>query len=290
MGRKGDTTLNVVLRKGIPLLEYPVPDYPLVAYAFSTTRHGGCGTGTYASMNCTPYVGDDHSVVERNQHLLKDALPYKPEMMVLPWQTHGVQIRVVDSAYVNATSNERYSMLQGIDALLTDCLGVCLCISTADCVPILLLDVRHHAIAAVHAGWRGTVSGILPAVLRQMQVSYGTSGEDVFAYIGPCISQAAFEVGEEVVEAFRKANFPVGQISVQNNISGKSHIDLVEANRQLLLHFGVPLQHIYACGICSYTCSKDFFSARRLGKWSGRMLTGIMLLGCLDKHEKSDLF
>ena len=165
-------------------------------------------------------------------------------------------------------------MLQGIDALVADRPGICLCISTADCIPILLYDRKHQAIAAVHAGWRGTVNFIVGHALERMRILYGTDGADISAVIGPGISLAAFEVGDEVYEAFRLAGFPMDRIARKQE---KWHIDLPEANRLQLLDFGVPSAAIETAGICTYTHCDDFFSARRLGIRSGRMLTGIML-------------
>lgn len=92
--------------------------------------------------------------------------------------------------------------LEGIDALVTDIPGCCICISTADCIPILLYDKQHQAIAAVHAGWRGTVNFIVGHTLERMRAVYGTVGEEVVACIGPGISLESFEVGDEVYEGF----------------------------------------------------------------------------------------
>ena len=115
---------------------------------------------------------------------------------------------------------------------------------------------------------------IVGHVLERMRILYGTDGADVSAFIGPGISLRAFEVGDEVYETFRLAGFPMERIARRES---KWHIDLSEANRLQLLDFGVPSAAIEACGICTYIHCDDFFSARRLGIRSGRMLTGIML-------------
>ena len=169
--------------------------------------------------------------------------------------------------------------LQGVDALITRTPGCCICISTADCIPILLYDKEHHAIAAVHAGWRGTVRHILAHTLRRMQATCGTEGKDIIACIGPGISFASFEVGDEVHEAFRAEGFPMEQISAWKPETHKYHIDLWKANHLQLSDFGVPSRQIETAGICTYRQHEDFFSARRLGIKSGRILSGIMLNG-----------
>ena len=172
---------------------------------------------------------------------------------------------------------ERQARLQGIDALITRKADICLCISTADCIPILLYDKQHHAVAAVHAGWRGTVNRIVLHTLERMRALYGTDGRNVTAVIGPGISLPAFEVGEEVYEAFREQGFPMEYISEWNPATHKHHIDLWAANRMQLQDFGVPSEQVETAGICTFTQHEDFFSARRLGIRSGRILSGIMI-------------
>lgn len=250
---------------------------PAGVTAFSTTRHGGVSTGTYASLNCTPYTGDTAGNVQHNQQLLAQALSQGPREFVIPWQTHGTESLVIDTRYLQASPHERHELLQGIDALITREPGICLCISTADCIPVLLYDKRHRAVAAIHAGWRGTVNRIALHTLRRMEALYGTQGEDVWAVIGPGISLAAFEVGEEVYEAFQTAGFPMPYISEWHNDTHKHHIDLWAANQLQLLDLGLPDTQIETAGICTYTQYEDFFSARRLGIRSGRMLSGIMI-------------
>lgn len=250
--------------------------YPDIS-CFVTTRHGGCSVGNYASFNCTPYTGDDTECVRKNQEALRAALPVYPQELIIPFQTHSTDSLVIDETYQHATCSERRSMQQGIDALITDMPGYCICISTADCIPILLYDKQHRVVAAVHAGWRGTVNRILAKTLLRMQAAYGTEGKDIIACIGPGISLASFEVGDEVYEAFRTESFPMEYISVWKPETHKHHIDLWAANRLQLSDFGVPPRQIENAGICTYEQHEDFFSARRLGIKSGRILSGIMI-------------
>lgn len=244
---------------------------------FVTTRHGGCSQGNYASLNCTPYTGDEAEAVRRNQEIVCSSLPQRPQELVIPFQTHGTKALVIDGTYLHATAEERHSMLQGIDALITREPGCCICISTADCIPILLYDRKNAVIAAVHAGWRGTVNYILGHTLDKMRARYGTEGKEVIACIGPGISLSAFEVGDEVYEAFRKNGFQMDYISEWKPATHKYHIDLWAANRLQLLDFGVPSAQVETANICTFTQYEEFFSARRMGIKSGRILSGIML-------------
>lgn len=250
---------------------------------FVTTRHGGCGEGTYDSFNCSPYCGDDQEVVRRNQQLLIGGLSHSLVELVIPHQTHGTSCVVIDDFYIIECEEEaRRSLLESVDAVITNRPGYCLCISTADCVPVLLYDKEHQVVAAIHAGWRGTMNRIVQSTLERMKEVFGTEGDQVVACIGPSISLQSFEVGDEVYAAFKEAGFDMPSISMRKAETGKYHLDLWEANRMELLEFGMPASQIEVAGICTYTHHDEFFSARRLGIHSGRILSGIMLNGCTD--------
>ena len=259
------------------LLIYDLPAIHGGALAFSTTRSGGCSSGRYASLNCTAYTGDDPRCVARNQQLLLQMLPQPPQELVIPFQTHGITCLDINDAYLTATIEEKQTLLQGVDALTTCHRGVCLCISTADCIPVLIYDTEHHAAAAIHAGWRGTQQHLGGHTLQQMQQRYGTQGRRCMACIGPGISLDAFETGDEVVEAFAAAGFPIAQLTYRHPTTQKYHLDLPAANVLELRSFGIPDTHIELSGICTYSQHERFFSARRLGIRSGRILSGIMV-------------
>jgi YfiH family protein len=244
---------------------------------FVTTRRGGDSEGAYRSFNCSHYCGDTLEHVLHNRKRLVEGLPCRPLELVVPAQVHGTEVLQIRKEHWLLPPEEKSARLQGVDALITDAAGYCLCISTADCVPIILYDKTHRAIAAVHAGWRGTVAFILRHTLEAMNAAFGTIGSDLLACIGPSISLAAFEVGEEVYDAFRLAGFNMARISCFNAASGKHHLDLWEANRLQLLEYGVPASQIEVAGICTYTHHEEFFSARRLGIHSGRILSGILI-------------
>ena len=245
--------------------------------AFSTTRNGGVSKGDYASMNCAPYTGDDLEAVQRNQQLLCTALHIEKEQLIIPYQTHSVNALVIDKEFLQQNAEKRNEQLQNIDALITQEKGVCLCVSTADCTPILLYDKKQQVIAAIHAGWRGSVNYIVRKTLEQMNRLYNTQGEDIFAAIGPCIGFDAFEVGDEVYDAFKQNDFPMEYISGWKPETHKWHIDLQMANSVQLIDFGVPTEQIDICDICTFTHYEKFFSARRLGIKSGRILSGIFM-------------
>ena len=181
---------------------------------------------------------------------------------------------------------------------MTDQKGVCIGVSTADCIPVLLYDEEHHAVAAIHAGWRGTLARIVHKTIQEMAFTYLTDPKKLKAVIGPGISLDHFEVGDEVYEAFEQAAFPMEEIAEQRPNAAfsvdpaererlaaegnivqplKWHLNLPLCNRQILLHCGVAEENIQDCGICTFAHSDEFFSARKLGIESGRIYTGILL-------------
>ena len=204
-----------------------------------------------------------------------------PFYVVQPHQVHGCVIREVTDP--NTTRDE----LEGVDALVTDVPGVAISVRTADCIPVLLYDPVHGAIAAVHDGWRGTVQRLSQKVIAFMHERYGTEAAHLKAVIGPGIGPDSFQVGQEVADEFAAAGFPMEQIlkdcgpkapTADDPMAGGLHIDLWQANRWLLEQSGVPAANIQVSGICTYRNNDRFFSARREGTKCGRIINCIKLL------------
>ena len=244
--------------------------------AFSTTRHGGVSEGNYASFNINHYCGDEAAAIAENRRLLCEQLHITADRLVYPHQTHQTEVRCIDEAFLGLSEAERQPLLEGVDAVMTNVLGVCVGVSTADCIPVLLYDEVHHAVAAIHAGWRGTVGRIVRKAFAAMQETYATVPSQLRAVIGPGISLKNFEVGDEVYQAFSEAEFDMESIAQR---SAKWHIDLPLCNALQLEQTGVSRENIQQSAICTYDHCSDFFSARRLGINSGRILTAIMLNG-----------
>ncbi len=254
--------------------------------AFSTTRKGGVSTGKYGEFNINEYCGDEMECIVRNRELLAAELGIAPDHILLPHQVHGVEVGRITEGSFALSDQERKLLLEGVDAVMTDLEGVCVGVSTADCIPVLLYDEAHHAAAAVHAGWRGTVMRIVQKTIEKMQVAYHTQPHELKAIIGPGISREAFEVGNEVYDAFLQAGFdmePIAELRpamsapADGQMQMKWHIDLPLCNMLQLQQMGVPDDNILQTGICTYSHCDDYFSARRLGIQSGRIYTGILL-------------
>ncbi len=243
--------------------------------AFSTTRHGGYSTGNYGEFNINLYCGDNADAIEQNRSALCAMLGVEDNNLVFPHQTHGVRGVIVDSDFLSLPSEQRKAALDGCDYIVTQEEGVCIGISTADCVPVLLYNEKENVAIAVHAGWRGTLQRIVFTAMREVSGRLGCEPKDFRAVIGPSISQESFEVGDEVYEAFESENFDMPEIA--KRIRGKWHIDLWKANAMQLTAAGVCDENIRVCGICTYINHADFFSARRLGINSGRIFSGICM-------------
>jgi hypothetical protein len=188
-----------------------------------------------------------------------------------PWLVHGFGTRLVDipsqfgrlatvrqihSSTCIAAEGRNGILAQG-DALVENTPGSVVAIKTADCIPILLVDERRRAVAAVHAGWRGTASRIAAAAIGLMHERYGTNPRDLHAAIGPGIGKSCYEVGPEVMEQFG------GQ--------GRGHLDLTAQNAQQLKESGVTPERIYASNLCTMCGIEEFHSFRRDRDAAGRM-------------------
>jgi hypothetical protein len=194
------------------------------------------------------------------------------ELDAFPWLIHGfgtiatdipgwfenlATVKQIHSATCVAAEG-RSGILAQADALVEDRPGAVIAIKTADCIPILLVDERHRAVAAVHAGWRGTVAHIAGAAIDLMHARFGTESGDLHAAIGPGIGQCCYEVGPEVAAHF----LPGAAV--------KSHISLTDANRTQLLEAGVTPGRIYASNLCTMCLAEEFHSFRRDAERAGR--------------------
>ena len=201
-------------------------------------------------------------------------LPYP---VIQGHQVHGSRIAIIDRPGLTRED------LEGYDAFVTDLPGVAIGVRTADCVPILLYDPVHRVIAAVHSGWKGTVLKISQSTISLLGERFGTRPADLRAVIGPAIGPRSFQVGEEVVEKFRAADFPMSAIwsfegpGDGTPMSGGHHIDLFQSNRWLLETIGLPAKNIYVLAIDTYRDS-SFFSARREGVQCGRNINAIRMI------------
>lgn len=234
--------------------------------------------------NITAYTTD--RTIGRDGEKIKHELKADGARFFYPHQVHTDRIYRIDEAFLALDTQKQKELLEGIDAVLTDIPQVVLGISTADCIPVVVYDAEHHAAAAIHAGWKGTVLRIVEKAIDEMILIYDTKPEQCTAAIGPGISQDSFEVGTEVLDQFIDAGFHMDAVTqwmpntrVGEQTAMKPHIDLKEVNRLQLTKKGIKEQNITVSPIDTFT-DEQFFSARREQKGTikcGRILTGFIL-------------
>jgi len=232
-----------------------------------STRLGGVSEGPFASMNLARAVGDEPAAVDENYRRFRSILSIDEPALFETSQVHGdVVLRVDAKADVVSTRGAP------ADALVCRDAGIAVAVRVADCVPILLADPRTGAVAAVHAGWRGTVVRILDRALDELE-SGGARAGHIVAAIGPHIGPERFEVGDEVALEIAKA---AGSDAVIVRGYDKPHIDLERVIRLQLEARGIDPTRIERVPGCTYTDTERFHSFRRDGKRSGRHLAAIV--------------
>jgi len=228
-------------------------------------RLGGVSQGPYSSLNVGGAVGDDLSAVAENLRRIYAALGWDSERVVSGHQVHGDRVHRVSNDDAGKT-------IAATDALISDLPGILLMGRYADCVPILLFDPLRAAVGLAHAGWRGTVQGIVAKTVRAMASSYGSQPADLRAVIGPSIGPCCFEVGESVRDEFRQA-FSDAQGEIVD--ADGRYVNLWRANAIQLERCGV--RAIDVAGLCT-SCHVDrFYSHRREKGRTGRFAVAIGL-------------
>ncbi|MES1210372.1 MAG: peptidoglycan editing factor PgeF [Pseudomonadota bacterium] len=240
-----------------------------------TTRAGGVSAPPYDALNLGGKWGDEPAHVLENRRRLAEAVGGHP---FVARQVHGTVIR-----RVRAGDDPAAVARHEADGLCTDVPGLVVGVFVADCVPVLLADPRTGACAAVHAGWRGTVAGILPEAVRTLASEFGSRPADLRVALGPAIGPCCFEVGLEVAEAVVSA-IPDARASgivlpSPRGRADKAHVDLHAANRLLLERAGVDPGAVDAVAACTHHDRERFFSFRRDGAATGQQMGVIRLAG-----------
>jgi len=238
-------------------------NYKNIAH-FVTTKEG------WISGNKPRFTGDSESIYAGFRKELAVSCELDADQFVFPRQTHSDRVVVV-------TSENFTNTIDDTDALITNESGIFICVQTADCVPILLFDPVKKVVAAIHAGWKGTISKIAMKTIQQMTEKFGCNPADIVAGIGPSIHIHAYEVGPEVLEMVQ-SNFSNSLALLKPSLTeGKAFFDLWEANKTVLIESGLTEENIEVMGLCSFEHANLFYSARRDGIDTGRMVSGIRL-------------
>lgn len=241
-------------------------EVPVVHAVF--TRRGGESAPPFASLNLSTAVGDDPATVRRNQGRVAQVMGL-PLVSARP--VHGARVIEIrpDGTTSPAALRERVRHDEA-DAMMTDAPGFALFWAYADCVPILLFDPRHRAIALVHAGWRGSAGAVTARTVTAMGERYGTRPADLLASIAPSIHKCCYEVSDEVVARFRAdplawetVRFEERDDDQDGGTGPRRYLDLWETNHRQLLASGLDPAHIELAGICT-GCRTDLFFSHRV--------------------------
>jgi len=216
-------------------------------------------------LNLSVSTNDDREVVLNNRHLFYDSLGLNDTMVARGRQVHGNTVHIETQGGSHGDG----------DGFVTNTPGVAVSVMVADCAAILLADRSAGVVGALHAGWRGTVGGIIKRGIESM-VSLGANPADIEAYIGPCISQACFELGEEVAAQFHD--------QYVDRSKSKPHADIRQWLKDQLLNEGLNKSHVEVDTSCTFTNDDRYYSYRRQGDASGRMMALIWMANIAKKH------
>ena len=224
-----------------------------------TTRNGGVSPAPFESLNCGFTTADTHDNILENTAIVYRHAGITAEHAARMGQVHGSEVKVVHSGGVyNHT-----------DGLTTDKPGVILCVQVADCIPLLLHDPVHNAVGAIHCGWRPIAAGIAEKALEIMNEHYGTDPETVTASMGPAAGQCCYEVGDDVAGELHPGSLI--------NRNGAIFADLKAELSRRLISVGLKENNLEISDDCTICTESLYYSYRRDGKNSGRMLGFIMV-------------
>ncbi|MEX0959442.1 MAG: peptidoglycan editing factor PgeF [Burkholderiales bacterium] len=241
-----------------PVSDWIRPDWPAPArvQALITTRAGGHSSGAYQSLNLGDHVNDSAEAVAANRARLRALLPAEPAWLN---QVHGTRVMEADTWTAPVEADASFARSPGT---------VC-AVLVADCLPVLLADRKGSVVAAAHAGWRGLAAGVIENTIEAM----ARPPEQLIAFLGPAIGPDAFEVGEDVYQAFVARDAQAAR-AFRPHVHGKWMADLFQLARQRLAATGVGAVH--GGDLCTCSDPRRFFSHRR-DKVTGRMAALVWL-------------
>lgn len=270
--------MNLVVKCGIPFLEFEqFKGIEGVFHAF-TTRKGGVSQGPFASLNLALNTDDNLRNVLRNRETVLAAFGWQADSLTTPIQIHGNTVLRVTGKHKDKGAVDPDSDLRGVDGLITNEKGILLMIKVADCFPLYLCDPVTHSLGLIHAGWRGTAAGIVARAITNMTDSFGSKPKEILAGIGPGINGCCFHVEEDVVDAFGPRAF-MNEFIRKVDETGKWSLDLKRLILSQLQECGLTENHVEMANECT-SCNREFFfSYRRDNGRTGRM---VALIGLWD--------
>ena len=241
-----------------------------------TYRPGGVSQEPYESLNLAFHVGDKPQHVRENRAIVAEYLGVEPERISCGNQVHGLKTVEITEGLIGAGAFGEDTAIADCDAVFTKLPNVPLFLFTADCVAVGIYDAKHHAIATVHAGWRGAIGHLPVLTIEAMKEAYGTEFKDCYVYLGPSIGPESFEVDVELGKRFEIAWRGMTDRSVADIVNypgcklDKAYINLWNFIAEGLMVNGVPKENIAISGTDTVT-DRDCYSYRRESGKTGRM-------------------
>lgn len=240
-----------------------------------STRNGGFSSSPYATLNFGYHVGDDSNVVTHNRRHFGEIIGIPPERWVGSEQVHGVQVASVSNSDMGKGALDYSSALKGIDGLLTTDKDILLTACYADCTPLYFWSVSRPAVGIAHAGWKGTVGEIASIMTRRFKQDFDIPPEELSVAIGPSIGPCCYEVDDRVADRVKA----ISGISMEHVLilkeNGHYMLNLQLLNKLILLKSGVSEQNIFTTSLCTSCHTDTFFSHRKEGGLTGRMMSYI---------------
>jgi YfiH family protein len=266
-----------------PIRILPVPGWDQIPglVAGFCGRTGGVSRGPFAALNLSARVSDDAAAVHSNWQRVAATVGGAMRFVTMR-QVHGAEIANADAAELGDV-NDPPDEVGAADALIGRATGVALCVLTADCVPLLLVAPRHRVVAAVHAGWRGTLAGVAVRTLQHLQQVFDVGPDAVHAALGPAIGGGCYEVDATVADAMEERWGPMRQavrrVAAVRVPVAKASVDLRAVNRTQLRAAGVVPDAIVDVGPCTRCAVSEYFSYRGVvsqgGTTTGRQVSFI---------------
>ena len=255
----------------------------LPVHRFSSLSGTGVVHGITSRTEALPFfgnmsymVGNDADLVAYNREAWANAIGYEASRLVLGRQVHETTVVAVDESHAGSGADSVETSIRRVDGLMTSTPELPIGVMAADCVPLLIYDAENNAIAAVHAGWRGTVDGIAVSAIKAMGDTFGTKPANLKVCLGPSICRSCYQVGEEVVHRWESGQMAPVASPVDVRADGY-YFDLRAANLGQLRESGVPADAIEVSDVCTKCANGSMFSRRGLGPKTGLFTSVIML-------------
>ena len=244
---------------------------------FVSTRSGGSSPPPYESLNLGFHVEDNAKTVLQNRECLAANVGIPLSDFTIPKQVHSGTVTIVTEEMRGCGAADLDTAVEATDAMITDVPRLYLTVLAADCVLVLFFDPQKRVIAAVHAGWRGTVKLAAQKTAETLKQEFNCNPTDMLVGIGPSIGPCHYEVGTEVISQVQDTFGSTDGYINNETPDGKGYFNLWEANKQQVIEAGIPARNIEVAQICTYCNAHLFFSERHQKGRTGRFGAGIML-------------